>query len=473
MEFLNSESLSRHQEHERLSLLYQQDLEQWLTRLDRQKVIWEKKRNNLSKRCTELQESVQNVYSSSNLKLNQEKEKYRNVITKLMPEWQKAIERKQMKDISEFENKVCLIQQRRHSAGIAFEKEKKLLSLISIRQKQIQKLQDEEKEEALIREQQRCAIIQNENEYNDKLRLSKSQSFADIRLQEYIMRKSVTSDLEKKFNHQMDEIKTKLSQNELIDVDELKPMGNHTLKSKVLIDKDLNVDHQEEKHDDVKNEEGNETQPLTKDLNAEQLNSHNVHMNEYQNENASMSTDVNTLHFMQNIKQSDDQRASDEESDTSKIEQAVGLIQVKHNEPSDPVISEKQNEEKPCTVPPTNEIQKEKIMNRKETKQHSQPEEEQQVIAIQNTQTNMKVNEIKKKSPDARSKSTTKLKRAFRAKTSKNRLQFSLLGMVSPNKTDQQIAINQHEPTNAEQANKNKKPNDPKVAVSIVEHIPL
>merc|ERR1712025_653791 len=100
---------------------------------------WQRKREALSLRCTELQETLQTRWSSPTQKrLHQEKEKYCTVIVQLLPEWQRAIERKQMQEISQFESKASLIKQRRHSAEIAFEKEKKLLSLLSIRKQEIE-----------------------------------------------------------------------------------------------------------------------------------------------------------------------------------------------------------------------------------------------------------------------------------------------------------------------------------------------
>merc|ERR1712228_693847 len=205
--------------------------------------------------------------------------------------------------------------------------------------------------------------MQHENEYNDKLRLSKSQSFADVRLQEYIIRKRGTSEFEKKFNHQMDEIKTRLSHNKLTDVDEI----------------DCNeedVDYQEGKKNNVKNEEGNETKTLSEDL----------------NDNVSISTDVNTLHFMDNIKKSEDRISSDEATDTSKIEQAVGLIEVNHNKP---------NEENQCIKDLLSmQLEKDTSENQEKKKTHSPQKKKKK-------KKKKKENETKKKEPANKLKTKT------------------------------------------------------------------
>merc|ERR1712228_660601 len=236
--------------------------------------------------------------------------------------------------------------------------------------------------------------MQHENEYNDKLRLSKSQSFADVRLQEYIIRKRGTSEFEKKFNHQMDEIKTRLSQNKLTDVDEI----------------DCNeedVDYQEEEKNNVKNEEGNETKTLTEDLND-------------------------------NVSKSEDRISSDEATDTSKIEQAVGLIEVNHNKP---------NEENQCIKDLLSmQLEKDTSENQEKKKTHSPQKKKKK-------KKKKKENETKKKEPanKLKTKTSSKLKRSFIARTSKNRLQFSVLGSIlSPKKN------NHSESTNAENTNESK-----------------
>eukprot|EP01084_Bolivina_argentea_P242090 406237_1 len=126
MHILNSEFESRVEEDEKLSLFYENELSKWLTRIDKEKEIWKKKRDHLSEQCFKLQECLQDKYSFTNTNLEKEKEKYYNMIIKLLPEHQKLIEQNQIKEISEYENKVSLIQQRRQIADIAFEKEKKI-----------------------------------------------------------------------------------------------------------------------------------------------------------------------------------------------------------------------------------------------------------------------------------------------------------------------------------------------------------
>ena len=91
MDLLKSKSQARIEENEKLSLFYQHELQQRLQKLDRQKIKWEKKRENLSLRSQELQESIKHKWSKTNDKLNTEKEKYCNIIVKLLPEWKKAL----------------------------------------------------------------------------------------------------------------------------------------------------------------------------------------------------------------------------------------------------------------------------------------------------------------------------------------------------------------------------------------------
>ena len=69
---------------------------------------------------------------------------------------------------------------------------------------------EEEKQDALIREHERTLIMKQEQEYEDQLKFDKSQSFADVRLQKYMITK-VTAELEK-YSEKLDEIKTKLLQ---------------------------------------------------------------------------------------------------------------------------------------------------------------------------------------------------------------------------------------------------------------------
>jgi len=210
LEEIKSRSQSRKQENQKLSLFYQHDLEQWMERVEREKARWQQKRGDLSSRCIAMQDSLKNRWSSTEKRLHREKEKYCNVIIRLLPEWQKVIERKQMREISQFESKASLIQQRRRSADIAFEKEKKLLSLLSIRKQEIDKLQSEEKEDAFIRNEERKSISTQHNDLEDTLRSTRYHSFADARIQEYVIRKEVTSEMERKLSAQIDGIKSQL-----------------------------------------------------------------------------------------------------------------------------------------------------------------------------------------------------------------------------------------------------------------------
>ena len=341
MDVLKSKSQARIEENEKLSLFYQHELQQQLEKFDRQRIKWEEKRNNLSLRCLKLQESVKNKWSKTNDKLKIEKQKYCNIIIKLLPEWQKVIERKQMKQISQFESKVSLIQQRRHIADIAFEKEKKLLSLISIRQKEIERLQEEEKKDALIRQHERILIIKNEKEYNQQRKLNQTQSFANIRLQQHMIRKEVTSELEKKYSQKLDQIKDKLLNKKQVN----KENETETVDVDIVSMDIVSMDIEEEKNQEINiskvEEEGIETQ-------------------------ASTLMDI---------------------EDTSKIERAVGLIEIYHGQNQD------QNKDISMTPKQTTE---------------------------------------------------SRLKQKFRNKTSKNRLQFSLLA-GSPKKdndtNDNQISF--------------------------------
>lgn len=567
MDLLKSKSQARIEENEKLSLFYQHELQQWLEKLNKQKVKWQNKRDNLLNNCYKLQESLKGKWSESNNKLNIEKEKYCNIIIQLLPEWQKAIERKQMREISEYESKVSLIQQRRHNADIAFEKEKKLLSIISIRQKEIQRLREEEKQDAMIREHERKSIVEQEKAYNDKLKLTQSDSFADIRLQEYIIRKEVTSELEKKYSEKFDEIKAKLIQNHTRNFDD-DDIDNNDKKHKThqqqplhdmdIINKNLNVnmkstttdyskqeytfdtvddddnddleedeeedqqhheDNDEEKNQEInedndddelhlisniKEEEGNETQPSTLEFNAEQGDDHNEHISviipkqsqqvqsstQKIQEKEVLSNTIMSVHEHENVNEKsididdglDTQEImnnklisnviindDDDVDDTAKIERAVGLIEINHGknvennaddndaanyngipDGGDDVNDVKKEISKPRESPLRISITKENDQQM----EYQSPKQQKERIR-QNTQNDSK------KQQNAKPQTNSKLRRSFRARTSKNRLQFSVLA-GSPmndknNESDRQSTYD--EQTTSNKSNRNDQSN--------------
>ena len=435
MEILSSKCQARMEEKEKLCLFYQHELQEWLHRLERENIKWQSKRDKLSAHCTELQESIGNKWSATNNKLEEEKEKYCHVIIQLLPEWQKSIERRQMKQIQDYEKRVSLIQQRRHFADIAFEKEKKLLSLLSIRQKQIQKLYDEEKQDALIREYERKSIIEQDKQYNDKLKLTETQTFTDQRLHEYIIRKEITSELEKKYNERFDHIKQQLVQN----------TANQTLHIRTpRSGNKQNEEEEEEKNEqiinDTKGEEGNETQPSTVEFNAEphdqQLpiisnraqsmrqkkindNSDDYELTNNQNENKMKQSQIEPQQSSSDD-DDDDVRLTNPEfensvNDTSKIERAVGLIEINH------ASNDNQH----------NDVDQQALKISITTENNEQREYKAQEQKVKNDQKqNLKV------------KRNSKLKRSFRATTSKNRLQFSVL--ASPDKNDTEVEHGNH-----------------------------
>merc|ERR1712129_578882 len=173
----------------------------------------------------------------------------------------------------------------------------------------------------------------------------------------------------KKFTQQIDQIKTRLSQSQrLSDLDKMKSNEN---KSKI----------------DKEEDEGDETQPSVDESNGD------------------------TFEFMEEqIKQSDDE--FDDASDTTKIERAVGQIEVNYNEKLKNEEEENQNAEQKSTAP-------------------------QIVIADEKSSPEKMIeNVLPNPVPKSKLKNVSKLKRSFfRARTSKNRLlKFSSLDIASPEK---------------------------------------
>lgn len=452
--------------------------------MEREKPKWQKKRDALSLRCTELQETLQSRWSSSHKRLHQEKEKYCNVIVQLLPEWQRAIERQQMQEISQYESKASLIKQRRHSAEIAFEKEKKLLSLLSIRKQEIERLREEEKQDALIRNEERKSISMQQDDFEDTLRSTRYHSFAEPRFQEYVIRKEVTSEMERKFSAQIDDIKsqllkkrrsssmddgrgkdleptnitksttnsTKTTDSAFHDDHAQNTRGQHRSVSFV---EEENVDsdhHHEEKEEMVHDEEhtdttdereGNQTQPISNEINVEETQSRRISndrasaisvLESQQNENERVDSmeqrkETSTKETTDSVEADSLETTEFEEkqiqkssltlpvlssdsdtdgnvggdgaaNDTSQIERAVGLIEIDHGKRED---AEKRKAA-PSTIPITSENAEEKMYQ--SPKQKTPPQ------------------------------SQLKLKRSFRARTSRNRLQFSVLASPTQNSED-------------------------------------
>eukprot|EP01084_Bolivina_argentea_P107273 191801_1 len=299
MEELKCKSRARTQEQQKLSSFYETHVQQWLLRLDKEKTISQKKCDHLSKSTSELQECIQTIpagaYASTASKLNQEKQRYCAVIVQLLPQWQKVIETKQIKQISEYESKLSIIQQRRRTADIAFEKEKKLLSLLSIRQEQIQKLENEEKQDALIRDHERRLIIEPP----------------------HIISKGTT---------ELTTATSAQTQTNTFGYQEGDPTVPAQLPSEEDDDAVCMSDHVSEAYDACTIHEINEddTPPKQPPQNADK---------------------DDTCNILQNAENVCDEDV--EEDDTSKIEQAVGLIEINHHKQM--LINEKKKEIKTQT----------------------------------------------------------------------------------------------------------------------------
>jgi len=477
---IQSQSLARKQEEQRLSLFYQHELQRWLNQMHQEKAEWQQKRADLASHCMNLQKSLQSRWSSSHKRLHQEKERYCKVIAQLLPEWQRAVERQQMQEIAEYESRASLIKQRRHSADIAFEKEKKLLSLLSIRKQEIEKLQQEEQQDALIRNEERKSISMQHGDLEDTLRSTRYHSFADVRFQEYVIRKEVTSEMERKFSAQIDDIKSQFlrkrhsiaeSQNErskdLDGTTATKSTGNSTEPPEYVLDdhrrrsqdqhrsvsfveeEDVERDR-EEKQEMVReteptlsihDEEGIETQRSAKDYLVEEepkeynaqstalsvlesqqnINEQAVKRRKVESQETTVSTEADSLDSAEfAAKRVDEQPAlslpvlsSDSESndiqenavktaatDTSLIEHAVGLIEIDHGKRAE-------SETKPSAA-----------------------------IQISITSENAEEKMYQSPKVKAQPQSQLKLKRSFRARSSRNRLQFSVLASPTQNSED-------------------------------------
>ena len=383
-----------------------------------------------------------------------------------------------MQEIAQYESAASFIKQRRHSADVAFEKEKKLLSLLSIRKQQIEKLQEEEKQDALIRNEERKSISMQQCDLEDTIRSTRYQSFADSRFQEYVIRKEVASEMERKFSAQIDDIKSQLTQKQRRrssveqsrgkDVDAAtnsKSTGSrspsespeyafddeqghgvrlrdHNRSVSFAEDQDLGHE-QEEKQDIVHHEadertndeeEGNQTVPISNEFRvqrqerdrAERVSAISILENQ-QNQNEQVmerqkvdsttttgSVEVDSLETNEIEAQNASNRSSltlpvlssDSESDgnmndkaaandTSQIERAVGQIEIDHGkrEQSEVVAPA------PMTISITTENDEEKMYQSPKQKAH----------------------------PPSRS---------FRARTSKNRVLFSVLASPTQNSED-------------------------------------
>merc|ERR1712154_89328 len=395
-----------------------------------------------------------------------------------------------------------------------------------------------------------------------------------------IIRKEVTSELEKRFSDQINEIKHKLLQTKVDDHspyihDTIKSTPNYTENQQYTFSEDAHninnndieddiIPHVEEEKNNIniKDEEGNGTKAFMEQLNAEEIEDHhhgNINdisnriqsqnvvsnvLNVQNNDNISSSVDVNIFNKTNVSIQT---LSDDEVEDTSKIEQAVGLIEMNHNQSSEipdnaehheqkepmlpkqkeatPSMQQKEHlspkqaihaiqpqstmsDEQPLKISVTSEHTEQKKHSSKQPSHaiqpHSKPviqsqlESEQavevnkinkkqslkiSVITEKNeqkepilpkqgksasslvTQTNPE--QIKKSKPKTnlkpKARTNPKIKRKFRAKTSRNRLQFSVLSMSSPNKSDNDDS---YQPTNITKTQQTKKQNAPKLQLT-------
>jgi len=104
------------------------------------------------------------------------------------------------------------------------------------------------------------------------------------------------------------------------------------------------------------------------------------------------------------------------------------------------------------------------ITEKNEQKEPILPKQEKSASSLV-TQTNPE--QIKKSkaktNPKPKARTNPKIKRKFRAKTSRNRLQFSVLSMSSPNKSDNDDS---YQPTNITKTQQTKKQNAPKLQLT-------
>ena len=539
MDAVQSQSVARKEEKDKMALYYQGELQQWIGRLGKEQLVSQRKRDALSAHCLELQECLKGRWSTTSKKLSEEKDKYSKLIIRLLPEWQKTLERQQMHEISAYESKVSLIQQRRHTADIAFEKEKKLLSILSIRKHEIEKLQHEEKQEALIRNHQRQSISLQERDIEDQARATRHDSFADLRLQEYIIRKEVTSELERKFSAQIDDIKSKFLRDTNTEAEVDRKETQDTSKSSVsYIEPQVQEEYRFEHHQHAKpqqrpashrqNQNSNRARSLRKSKAIQEEASEQAHDEEEKAEmvfrstrrkqspkrvSANVGEQDGTEEFMvhndrvssipmriQDDKVSnaqighgrlstsmlsvqngtdadeavDSTSLSDEEElapdsldteelesklngksaadepgsppsaeqedkgedtqDTQQIERAIGMIEVNYGAQS------RQNSAKPEAQPPLKISITSEKQQRTLYKSPSQKKLEDERVVAAKEQAPLRKQPPPKQKPPQKSKNL-KLKRSFRARTSKNRLQFSLL--ASPNKQEEDISDKQ------------------------------
>ncbi len=160
---LNSRSHQRREDCIKASKFYQKELVQSLTKLQMDHKKWKEIKSNLLSKSEHLQRiiaPISKARSRTSLNLEKEKRHFMKIVLQLAPEWQRAVERKQLEAIGTYENELTNIQKRRKSAEISFEKEKRLLLKMKERQIKLKNLQMREKREAKEREKQRQIIIE-------------------------------------------------------------------------------------------------------------------------------------------------------------------------------------------------------------------------------------------------------------------------------------------------------------------------
>jgi len=443
---LNTEHRARKEENDKLCLFYQHELRQRLERMEKEKTIWEGKRERLQARCHELQECIKPnklKYSRTNKNLNDAKENYCRIMMKLLPEWQGAVQRKQMDKLSEYEKTAALIQQRRFTADIAFEKEKKLLSLLSIRQLQVHRLQEEEKQEALKREQQRTAIKKcSEQELDQQLTqllrsgdMLRPTTHVDDEHEDDGKRtenQAALSNLHKPSRqHQSMSMEMRKNKQRRADENEVEPQREEEEQEEYgqEAEKEKEKEVVEEKENQIKDQEGDETQPVPMENDSDRNDAEIMHADIVHDADAD-SVNVHN---------------AEQEEDTSRIERAIGLIEMNHgknNAPqnTDHLRQEDQNE--PVAVathlkPAQNtsaESQTEPVVG---AANHENAMAKPEAVIEPQKPVESQMDQSKPKPIENSSLSkTSRFRASYRKKISRNRLQFSLLAFGNDENED-------------------------------------
>ncbi|ETO27823.1 hypothetical protein RFI_09309 [Reticulomyxa filosa] len=78
---------------------------------------------------------------------------------RLLPEWRRRCEQRNIEFLNTFENRLSTMEERRKAAQVSFEKEKQLLTIVRLKKDQLKKLHEKERLDAFQRTQQIQSIL--------------------------------------------------------------------------------------------------------------------------------------------------------------------------------------------------------------------------------------------------------------------------------------------------------------------------